>query len=186
MYPRLIVSALLDEEQCRPYTTPREREAAAAFGNPRRRREWLTWRAVVRRELGDVELDYDAQGAPFVHRSPIYISVSHCRDAVAVLFSTRRCAVDVESLDRRFGRVRERYLSDGEEPLCRLPHFEAVAWSAKETLYKFAGREGLDFRDDLRILEADASRGRLLCSVAGGEPVVLHYLLFDGWVAVWM
>ena len=62
---RLLIGPLLDAGETGPWVTAAERATASAFGSARRRTEYLTWRAMVRRELGRcVEITYDAAGAP--------------------------------------------------------------------------------------------------------------------------
>lgn len=162
MYPRLVVSRLLPDEELRSKVTPEEWQHAERMGTPRRRSEWLTWRSVVRDVLGrHVGIGYNTLGAPQVDTPHIYISVSHCREGVAVMFAERRCAVDMESAERNFARVAPRYLSGEEARLGHGAHWAAVMWSAKETLYKYAEEEGADFLDDLRVVSHDPQRHRL-------------------------
>lgn len=173
----LIIEAPWPEGEAAAWATAEERAAAAAFGSERRRREYLTWRALVRRELGrDVHIAYDAVGAPVLENRPEHLSVSHCDGRVAVCLSLRRCAVDIEPVTRNFGRVLSRYMTPEEQALADDPLLPAAVWCAKETLYKYAGRRELDLLHDLRILEADFAAGRLVGSIAGGEPVSMSLL----------
>lgn len=146
-----------------------ERAAADAFGSERRRREYLTWRAVVRRALGpDVRIGYDANGAPQLLDLSLHLSVSHCAGLVAVALSDAPCAVDAESAGRDFSRVCSRYLTPSEASLSSDPLWPAVAWCAKETLYKYARRRELDLCRDLRLLEADLAGGRIVGRIGDG------------------
>lgn len=155
MTVRLIVEPPMTEEEAAAWTTPGEQAEAAAFA-PARRREYLAWRAVVRRELGrDVRIGYAATGAPLLPDGEAHISVSHCPGRVAVLLAERRCAVDIESAARNFGRAVPRYLSSDERDLSADPAWYAAAWCAKEALYKYAGRLGLDLLRDLRLEEVE-------------------------------
>lgn len=173
----LIIEAPWPEGEAAAWATAEERAAAAAFGSERRRREYLTWRALVRRELGrDVHIAYDAVGAPVLENRPEHLSVSHCDGRVAVCLSLRRCAVDIEPVTRNFGRGLSRYMTPEEQALADDPLLPAAVWCAKETLYKYAGRRELDLLRDLRILEADFAAGRLVGSIAGGEPVSMSLL----------
>lgn len=76
MTPRCILTPLASPDALRDAVTEADRAAAAAFA-PRRRAEYLTWRAVVYRELGDVRIGYDAAGAPQLLGDPRRIGVSH-------------------------------------------------------------------------------------------------------------
>ena len=65
----LFIEPPMTEAEAAARVTPGERAAAQEFLRERRRREFLTWRAVVRRELGDdVSIAYDEAGAPGAYR----------------------------------------------------------------------------------------------------------------------
>lgn len=183
----LIIEVPWPEGEAAAWATAEERAAAAAFGSERRRREYLTWRALVRRELGrDVRIAYDAVGAPVLENRPEYLSVSHCDGRVAVCLSLRRCAVDIEPVTRNFGRVLSRYMTPEEQALADDPLLPAAVWCAKETLYKYAGRRELDLLRDLRITEADLAAGCLAGRIAGGAPVAMRLLCRDGYLATFI
>ena len=84
----LFIEPPMTEAEAAARVTPGERAAAQEFLRERRRREFLTWRAVVRRELGDdVPIAYDEAGAPVVPGREVHIGVSHCPGRVAVCIS---------------------------------------------------------------------------------------------------
>ena len=146
---RLCVEAPLPFDEAAAWATPGELAAARTFA-PARAQEYLAWRAIVRREIGaDARIAYNAAGAPVVTNFPVRISVSHCRGRVAVALSDRPCALDIERTDRPFRPLLHRYLTPAEQALSDHPLFPAVAWCAKETLYKYAGVPGCDLRRDL-------------------------------------
>lgn len=184
----LHISRLLTDEEARREVSPEEWAAAQQMQLPRRRQEWLTWHAMVRRVLGrEVAISYNALGAPQVDTPHIYISVSHCNEGVAVSFAERRCAIDIESLTRNFERVAPRYLTTREALLSHDDAWKAVVWSAKETLYKYAAEEGLDFRDQLSIIAADTSRHRLrgrITTATRCEEVEMGYMVLRRAVVV--
>ena len=108
----------MDEAGVAGWVTSDELAEAGRFVREGRRREYLTWRAVVRRELGaDVRIAYDAAGAPVVDRDGVYVGVSHCRGRVAVCLSDVPCAVDIEPETRDFSRAAPRYMSPSEQAL---------------------------------------------------------------------
>lgn len=133
--------------------------AVAPFTAESRRRERLAWRVMLRRVLGrEFEVEYLPSGKPQLRDAEFsHISVSHCRDMVAVALSTRECGVDVELLERRFAAVAERYMSPEELSLAATAEEQAIVWSAKEVLYKMAGTKGLDWRREIRIEAIDGA-----------------------------
>lgn len=190
---RLIVSRPLSETAVARWTTSAERAQACGFA-PARRAEWLSWRAVVRQEVvaatgcaaQEVRIAYNEVGAPVVADGSLHLAVSHCRGSIAVALSEAPCAVDIEPLDRDFEHVVSRYMTAGERALSEDAQWPAVAWCAKETLYKYAGRRELDLLHDLRIERVDFRAGTLVGRIAGGEPLTLRFLMFAGRAAVYI
>lgn len=175
MMRSLVVEPQADAEAAAEWATAEERSAAAAFVSARRAREFLAWRAVVRRRLGrDAAIGYDAAGAPVVtNREGVHLSVAHAAGHIAVLFADAPCGVDIESAARDFSRVAQRCLTPDERALSSSPLWPGIAWCAKEALYKLGGRSGLDLRRDLRLERADLEAGELTGRIGGGEPVRL-------------
>ena len=180
---RCILAPLASPDTLRGQVTDADWAAAAAFP-PRRRAEYLTWRAVVYRELGAVPIGYDAAGAPVLTGSDCCISVAHCADRIAVCISPKRCAVDIEPASRDFSRAESRYTTLSERALSDDPLWPGIVWCAKEALYKYSGRRELDFRKDLRIGSADLAAGRLTGRIENGEPVELSVRREDGFILV--
>ena len=186
MSSRLIVCRLDDDEPTglSEWVTAAEMAEAVGFA-PRRRREYLTWRAMVRRELGrDVAISYAANGAPQVDCG-VFISVSHSTDLVAVCIGDSPCAVDTEPLRRNFDRVKPRYLSAAEASLSDDVRLAAAVWCAKEALYKLARREGIDFLNDIRIVAIDFTAGTITGTVCGGSHIVLKMEFVDDNIIVY-
>lgn len=142
--------------------------AVAAFVSEHRRREYLAWRALLYGYLGrDVRVEYDTSGAPHLVSHPdLRISVSHCRDMVAVALSDRLCGVDMERLDRDFMKAAPRFLSARERALSEDKRLAAAVWCAKECLYKMYGRRGMDLLRDLAVGSVDFARGTIRGTVA--------------------
>ena len=148
---RLFVEAPLPFEEAARWATDEELTTARSFAAARGR-EYLAWRAIVRRELGrDTTIAYDPIGAPILTNHPLHISVSHCQGRIAVGLSDKPCAVDIERIGRDFTQAIPRYLSPEEQRISPHPLFPAVAWCTKETLYKYAGQRELDLLRNLRI-----------------------------------
>lgn len=172
--PRLLIEPPMTIAAANAWATLEERQRAETFGSERRRREFLTWRAIIRRELGhDIRIAYNEVGAPVLPDGEAFIAVAHCADRVAVCLSPNRCAVDIECADRDFTRAASRFLTPSEAVLADDPHWPGFVWCAKETLYKYAGRRNLDFRKNLRIVSADLAAGRIIGRIGDDPPLEL-------------
>ena len=172
---RLTVVPLMTIEEASAWTTAEEQQQAALFGSEVRRREFLSWRAVVRQMLGrETQIAYNTLGAPILIGRSEHLSVSHGAGRVAVLIAERACGVDIERWDRNFERAVRRFLTDEERALSSDNNFWAVAWCAKEALYKAAGEQGLSIRDELRLLSYTGDH--LTAKIKDGEVLTLSVL----------
>ena len=194
----LLIAPVGDIEELEREATEQELLSLEGITSPHRRAERLSWRRALRKGVGEgpdeeasegvsgaVVIEYDQQGAPIIKNSQYkHISVSHCRDCVAVLLSARECGVDIECRDRRFSAIAERYLTEEEHLVASKANFDrqtflALAWSAKEALYKMLRCEGVDLCRDLRIV-AISPKQQSIVAEAYGEPVELRYILDCG------
>ena len=170
----LLIGHIAPLEELEAEASEDELQSVAGFSSSSRRAERLSWRIMLRGVVGrGVRIEYSSQGAPLLSEEVVvnnyhykYISVSHCRDMVAVMLSQQPCGVDIEQMGRDFGRVSSRYITQEERRLSDNPRFEAAVWCAKEALYKLAQREGLDFRRDISITAVDFESGRIVGRVA--------------------
>lgn len=179
----LIVAPVGDIAELEREATEEELLFIEGITSPHRRAERLSWRRALRSAVGEgIIIEYDSQGAPIIKNSQYkHISVSHCRDRVAVLLSARECGVDIECRDRRFSAIAERYLSEDEYLVAERERIDrqtllSIAWSAKEAVYKLLRREGVDLRRDMRI-EAISTEQQSIVVEACGERVDLRYIL---------
>lgn len=175
MRSRLFIESIGSEENLRRGATAEELLAVASISKESRRCEVLAWRAIVRRELGEgIRISYDEYGAPQVDMPNTYISISHSKGEVAVLISDSPCAVDIEHFNRDFRRVADRYLSDAERSIAEQYDIFAEMWSAKESLYKYHRKGGLDLVRDIVIKSYSISNYSFIASLCGGEDVVVE------------
>lgn len=165
---RVFIEPIPSEEELLQTATAEDIAIVELFGSAHRRREVLAWRAIVRRELGgDCKIGYDEWGAPEVSLPEIYISVSHSREVVAVIIGSDPCAIDIEECGRNFGVVAERFATAQERTLSNEEDWLAKLWCAKEALYKYYRKGGVEIREDIKILGYNADSTSLQASVFG-------------------
>ena len=172
MSSHLVIAKIGTIEELRSGATRDEWHLVESFGSERRQREALAWRAIVRREVGaECHISYDEWGAPQVDVPNTFISVSHSKEQVAVLFSDASCAVDIEQAERNFRKVASRYLSAEELALAESQSLYAELWCAKEALYKYHKKGGLDLVDSIKILDYDSEKSLFVATILDGEPI---------------
>lgn len=161
---QIAVAQIPDKELLEREATEEELQTVEGISSQSRRAERLAWRSLLRSILPTAQVEYLSSGKPEIKNSQYnHISVSHCRDFVAVAIATKPCGIDVERYDRNFERVKSRYMTAEEQSLSADEHWAAVVWCAKEALFKMAGREGVDFKRDMQIISVeppvDVNRG---------------------------
>lgn len=164
------------------HATAEEMKSVEGITSESRRAERLSWRAMLRSLEPDAVVEYQPSGKPQILNSQYqHISVSHCRGLVAVALSQRPCGVDVERTDRNFERVKSRYMTEQEHLLSTHKDWAAVVWCAKEALYKVAGREGVDFKQDIIIRSAQCQglSLSLIVELFGHEQIELRGEIVD-------
>ena len=112
-------------------------------------------RVLLKELLGEeVRVDYHSTGAPFLACVPLYISISHTKDYVAVILDERPTGIDIEYRSDRILKIRSRFMNPEEEagidPGHEVEHL-LIHWCAKETLFKIIGQEGVDFQKHLHV-----------------------------------
>ncbi len=174
----LLWSADENEERLRALVAECDRASVERFTSPARRIEHLAWRAALRTVIPDGDIAYAESGAPVVMGSPLHIGVTHTCGLAAVIVSPKRCAIDAESVTRDFSRSCARFISPQEALLADAAHqdFAVAVWCAKEAMYKYSGRRGLDFLDDLRIVDCDLARSVMRGRIGTTEEVELNIL----------
>jgi phosphopantetheinyl transferase len=148
------------------------------LNNHQRKLHWLAWRALLKDMVNKpyLEIDYTANGKPFVRNVSLQISVSHSGPwAACITHPSQPTGVDLEAIRPRILKVKERFLSGKElqwhnSYLNNLRHL-ILLWCIKEAIYKFAGINGLDFRNQISIPPfVSLTQGQILC-----ELQLTHY-----------
>lgn len=165
-------------------------EAEEQFRSEGRILEWTAVRVLLCTMLGrQVHIEYDEKGAPHLaDYEGLHISISHTKGYVAIALSEAHCVgIDVEQIERnptpRIERVRSLFMRNDEmaETIVGL----ILHWSAKETAYKAIGREGMNFKEELRISPFDETvyEGRFqLDDLKEDDTYIILYKVFDDFV----
>ncbi|GAB5418354.1 MAG: hypothetical protein Crog4KO_15420 [Crocinitomicaceae bacterium] len=144
--------------------TPEELERYKGFRHIKRQREFIATRSLRHTLYGFEHIHYTAEGAPFIQKDT-YISISHSKNLIAIAENHEfPIGLDLEAVRHDIQRVMHKFLSDDELELfdCNDPSLVTSIWSAKETLYKLAGRKQIIFIDELQITkDGDQWKGRI-------------------------
>ena len=176
-----------------------QNEAEQQFSSEFRRVEWTAVRVLLYTVLDrQVHISYNEQGAPMLpDYEGLHISISHTKGSVAIALSeTAAVGIDVEQIERlnsnqfddkekvpRVEKVRSRFMRDDEyaETLVGM----LLHWSAKETVFKVLGREGVDFQDEMKVQPFDETQYEgdfQLEDLKEDDTYIIYYKVFDDFV----
>jgi phosphopantetheinyl transferase len=98
---------------------------------------------------------------PFLPNEEYHFSISHCGDyAAAMISKNRRAGIDIEIVSSKIEKIKHKFLTERELDMarelgttCSLPLENVLTgmWSIKESLFKWIGEGGVDFKEHLHI-----------------------------------
>lgn len=143
-----------DPHQFDDKLTPREIERLHSFKHVRRKREFVATRLLRHDVLGFEHIHYDTHGAPYINNEG-FISISHCKNLVGFAINNDyQIGFDLEAPRDNILSLKDKFLSDDEKGIFDSTNIELVTrlWSAKEVLYKLAGRKQIIFKEELLLM----------------------------------
>jgi len=148
------------------HLTPEETERFFSFKHLNRQQEFVATRILRHQLFGFSHIHYNEHGAPFIENEG-FISISHAPGIVGLAISRDfQIGLDIEPLRPKALLLKDKFLSDEERT-----HFDihselemTKVWSAKEALYKLAGRKQIIFKTDLILKKQSSSiwEGRII------------------------
>jgi phosphopantetheinyl transferase len=135
------------------HLTSKEIERFEAFSHEQRKREFVATRILRHSIFGFKHIHYNAVGAPYIEDEG-FISISHAKNLVGIAINSfYQIGLDLELIQDKAFRVQSKFLNESEISIFDTSnhHTMTACWSAKETLYKLAGRKKIDFKKDLQL-----------------------------------
>lgn len=161
--------------------------AQLSVRHPRTQLQRYASRLLLAEMLGEMpEVSKDEHGKPLLPNHPFELSISHTEGYAAILLGIGKLGVDVQHFKPNVMTVRDRFLDDRELELAHDVETTTLFWAAKEAIYKYNAKPGLDFRDPISIHAIGAA---MLPSSFVFEGVEIELLLgwkkLDGVMLVW-
>lgn len=135
-----------------------ELDTIASLNNGKRVLHWLGTRLLLRTMLDTkeyIDCQMDEHGKPYLVNSEAHISLSHSYDYAAVMISrNKKVGVDIELIKHKIKSIKHKFLSDVELAQKQIGdniNGLYVSWCAKEAIYKWNGRKGLEFKQHIHI-----------------------------------
>ncbi len=115
---------------------------------------FLAVRKLLENEDPELTIDYDLKGKPFLNKQK-GISISHSNGIVAIGISNEiDFGIDIQFKTDKVFKIQSKFLSQMESKFFEKKNdLESLikVWSAKESIYKALGKEGVSFSKDLEI-----------------------------------
>ncbi len=135
-----------------------ELDVIASLSNGKRALHWLSTRLLLRTMLNTndyIDCLMDDHGKPYLVNSDTHISLSHSYDYAAVIISKdKKVGVDIELIKHKIKSIKHKFLSDlelAQKQIGDNTNGLYVSWCAKEAIYKWNGRKGLEFKQHIHI-----------------------------------
>jgi phosphopantetheinyl transferase len=132
---------------------------------------------------------------PFLPDEQYHFSISHCGDyAAAIVSKDRRVGIDIEIPTEKISRIMYKFLSAKEHELFHLIEpdkdrvpFSTLLWSAKESVFKWYGNGGVDFRKEIQLKKQHEENETIYCVFSkNNSELNIHYRQFDHLVLAWV
>ncbi len=131
---------------------------------------------------------------PFLSGEQYHFSISHCGDyAAAIVSKDSRVGIDIEIPVERIVRIRDKYLSSNEKIKWSVGGLKpdvrtlTLLWSCKESVFKWYGDGGVDFRKHIQIQKIIEEEKRIECFfVKTNQQLIAHYLQLNDLTLVWI
>jgi 4'-phosphopantetheinyl transferase len=136
----------------------RDLDTWTAFKAIQRKKEWLATRALINELTGrSIQINYHADGRPYIENFPMNISISHTKGFAAVLFHSKaNPGIDIELDSRSAEKVAARILSPLELEACRENEGYSnkrilIYWCAKEAIFKMVDENKVSYSQEIYI-----------------------------------
>ncbi len=141
------------------YLTENEQQRMISFKSISRRMEFTATRILRHKVIGFEQIHYNNNGAPYI-KNEGFISISHGKHHVGIAINkSYAIGLDLESQRENILDLRGKFLSAEEKSRFNIDDPKEVTkiWSAKEALYKLAGRKKIHFKSELLLTKENNS-----------------------------
>jgi len=132
---------------------------------------------------------------PFLTDEQFHFSISHCGDyAAAIVSRDKRVGVDIEIPVEKIAGIMHKYLAAKEHEIFHLigPNesriqLATLLWSAKESVFKWHGFGGIDFRREIQLKQLSPDERTIDCFFSKNDTALtVHYRQFDHLALAWV
>ncbi|MES2703340.1 MAG: 4'-phosphopantetheinyl transferase superfamily protein [Bacteroidota bacterium] len=123
--------------------------------NDRRRTEHLAGRFLLthlKEDFPVLQIQKDEHDKPRLGNNDYFFSISHSWPYVAAVIDPyEEAGIDIQTWHPRIGIMKHKFLSEQEQAMFTDDQLLVTAWSAKEAVYKWNGKRGVEFIEQIPI-----------------------------------
>ena len=145
---------------------------------------------------------------PYLKDEQFHFSISHCGDyAAAIVSKDKRVGIDVEIPVEKILKISDKFLNYNEKkilnsqlptpgselltpdsrPAYRTGRLLTLLWSAKESVFKWYGDGGVDFKKHIQLQKQHEGGETIECFFSkNNTSLLIHYRQFDHLVLAWV
>ena len=142
---------------------------------------WLASRYAVQQvtQQSPLELFKDQAGRPYLGFERKPLSLSHCDGFVAAIHADVSVGIDVERISSRVQKIKNYFMRDEElDLLGEENEILILAWSAKESIFKWFGEKHLGYKSQLCIRSIDFMGQAMQIEINTKDHNFIHPVIF--------
>ena len=173
--------------------------APAHITHPHKRLQHLAARILLKELYEDFPLNLiriaDTR-KPFVPNDSFHFSLSHCGDYAAAIVSKQgRVGVDIEIPQQKISILKHKFLGETELAMLQFNGYDqlqslTLAWSIKETIFKWYGHGQVNFKMHIHINSCNVIDNQFTarCTFLKGEPILIKVsgIFFNNNCLTWL
>ena len=134
---------------------------------------------------------------PYLPNEEYHFSISHCGDyAAAIVSNDQRVGVDIEITSEKAEKIKNKFLTQNEQlvfsltpqgPLATSTSLTTLLWCAKESVYKWFGHGGVDFRKHIQLEGIHENDAIIIGHFAKTkQELIIRYRVLDHLILTWI
>jgi len=136
---------------------------------------------------------------PFLPGEQYHFSISHCGDfAAAIVSKDKRVGIDIEIPIEKIIRIQDKFLTEEEKKMFNIhpdrhrdsmfnSQLPTLLWSAKESIFKWYGEGGVNFKQHIRLEKIHEGNEKINCFFTKtNQSLSVHFRDFDHLILAWV
>lgn len=140
--------------------------------NQARKNEFIGVRQLRNTVAENQEISYGINRKPLLEKGSHEISISHSAQSICIGVSNTNIGIDIEVPSERVLRIRSKFCHKDEFNLFDKNSISdmTLLWTIKEAAYKYASQAGLDFKNNIRVLQKNGNEH--ICRITKSNRVI--------------